>query len=149
MGAILVIGIGNELRGDDAAGIVAARQLAAWHRDAAVLTVHQLTADLAIGLGTYGTVLFIDADLDATDVDVRPLIPSFDRLTCEPHHMTPEHLLAIAKALGEPLPRYVFEVGLPACSFGHGDPLSPTAASGVERLHRCVAGLFDSLPVRA
>ncbi|MCU0454061.1 MAG: hydrogenase maturation protease [Bacteroidetes bacterium] len=149
MGSTLVIGIGNELRGDDAAGIVAARRLAEVQPEVRLLTVHQLTADMAIGLGDHDIVLFVDADIDATEVDCRPVGPSFDRITYDPHHLTPGHLLAIAQALGEPPPRYAFEVGLPACSFEHGDPLSQVAASGVESMLRRVADLFESASARA
>lgn len=145
----LIIGIGNELRGDDAAGIIAARRLAERYPSAHLRLVHQLTAELAMGLGAYTAVLFLDADLDATEPECRAVEPAFDRVTVDPHRMTPGQLLAIARALDEPLPRYAFEVGLPACSFGHGEPLSTIASAGVRSVHACVAGLFEDDVVRA
>jgi hydrogenase maturation protease len=147
MPSTLVIGIGNDLRGDDAAGLLAARRLAERYPDVKLLTVHQLTADMALGLGAFDTVLFLDADVEASEVICRPVDPSFDRMTLDPHHMTPAQLLAIAGALDEPLPRYIFEVALPACRFEHGGPLSPTALAGVNRVHDCVVELFASEPV--
>lgn len=144
MGSILIIGIGNELRGDDAAGVIAARRLAQRHPGAHLVTVQQLTADLALGLGAHEAVLFLDADMEATEVICRPVEPSFDRMAYDPHHMTPGQLLAIAQALDEPLPRYAFEVGLPACRFDHGEPLSRVADQGVHDVHACVAGLFET-----
>lgn len=149
MDGTLIIGVGNELRGDDAAGIIAARRLAERHPSAHVKAAHQLTAELALGLGAYTTVLFLDADLDASEVTCRPVEPALDRMTLDPHHMTPGQLLAIARALEEPLPRYAFEVGLPACTFEHGEPLSRVASEGVDSVHACVAGLFEDDAVRA
>lgn len=149
MDRTLIIGIGNEMRGDDAAGVIAARLLAERHPATHLKTVHQLTAELALGLGAYTTVLFLDADLEASEVTCRAVEPTFDRMTIDPHHMTPGQLLAIARALEEPLPRYVFEVGLPVCSFEHGEPLSKVASEGVRSAHACVAGLFEDESVRA
>jgi hydrogenase maturation protease len=115
MDRTLIIGIGNELRGDDAAGVVAARRLAERNPAAHLKIVHQLTAEMALGLGDYSTVLFLDADVEASEPTCRPVEPAFDRMTVDPHRMTAAQLLVIARALDEPLPRYAFEVGLPAC----------------------------------
>ena len=62
MATPLLIGIGNELRGDDAVGLIAVRRFAAQHPDLRTLTVQQLTADLALGLGDHDPVVFVDAD---------------------------------------------------------------------------------------
>jgi hydrogenase maturation protease len=148
MDRTLIIGIGNELRGDDAAGVVAARRLAERNPAAHLKIVHQLTAEMALGLGDYSTVLFLDADVEASEPTCRPVEPAFDRMTVDPHRMTAAQLLVIARALDEPLPRYAFEVGLPACRFEHGEPLSRVASEGVDSMHACVAGLFEDEAVR-
>ena len=59
---LLVIGYGNELRGDDGVGPAAARAVAGWNRPGIVaLDVHQLTPELADDVGQAGYVVFVDA----------------------------------------------------------------------------------------
>jgi hydrogenase maturation protease len=60
----LVIGYGNELRGDDGLGGRAADLLEALHLPGVrVLTVHQLTPELAEPISAANAVLFLDAAL--------------------------------------------------------------------------------------
>jgi hydrogenase maturation protease len=143
----LVIGIGNELRGDDAVGLFAARRVAECRPDVQVRTVQLLTADLALGLGAFKTVIFVDADVQVPEARVSLVVPSFDGLLHDPHQMTPSQLLSVASALDEPLPQIAYQVGLPARSFDHGARLSPAAQAGVVRGVELVARLIDPVPV--
>src|SRR5579872_2398967 len=72
---VLIIGYGSWLRGDDAAGRLAARRLAERGFDA--VDVHQLTPELADRVASAGTVVFLDADagLAPGAVTVRPVTP--------------------------------------------------------------------------
>ena len=59
--ALLVIGYGNELRGDDGAGVRAAELFAERCPAARVIVVPQLTPELAEGVAAAARVVFIDA----------------------------------------------------------------------------------------
>jgi hydrogenase maturation protease len=65
----LVIGHGNELRGDDGAGPSVARAVASWHLPGVrTLAVHQLTPELAEDLAQTKRVVFVDAAVHANEV---------------------------------------------------------------------------------
>ncbi len=57
----LVIGYGNPLRTDDAAGPEVARRLACVRPDVEVMTPQQLVPELAASIARASTVVFIDA----------------------------------------------------------------------------------------
>lgn len=60
---VWVVGYGNTLRGDDAAGVLAAEAIEALDLDGVeVLTCHQLTPEMAEKLATMQSVIFIDAE---------------------------------------------------------------------------------------
>ena len=57
----LVIGYGNDLRSDDAAGVRAASLLAEHHREHRTIVVQQLTPELAADIAMADCVVFLDA----------------------------------------------------------------------------------------
>lgn len=59
--ALLVVGCGNELRGDDGAGVRAASLVAECCPVARVIVVRQLTPELAADIALAARVVFIDA----------------------------------------------------------------------------------------
>jgi hydrogenase maturation protease len=127
----LVIGYGNELHGDDAAGPCVARQVAEWGRpEVAGLAVHQLTPELTPALAGAEVVVFVDACVkDKT----RALC--FRRLEAGPasamgHICDPRWLLSLAKALYGRRPE-VWLATIPAADFGLGMGLSAMAIAGV------------------
>src|SRR5947208_15429626 len=75
--SILVVGYGNELRGDDAAGPRIAREVAAWGLpQVRTLAAHQLTPELAAELAHADAAIFVDAyltDAAAANVYLRPI----------------------------------------------------------------------------
>ncbi len=98
---ILVIGYGNELRGDDGVGRRLAEQVAAqgWEGVAA-LSTPQLTPDLAAEIAGRSLVVFADASnaiRDPAGVRVVSLAPSAG--TARSHTCTPSALLALAAEL--------------------------------------------------
>jgi hydrogenase maturation protease len=131
-GRILVIGYGNDLRGDDAVGQRAAAQVDAWGMPGVeVRTLHQLTPELAEPLAAAGRAIFLDAHPVSSGSDVhihylRPATPT-PRLA---HTCDPQGLLALAQTAFGRSPE-AWWITIPATDFSFGAPLSPRAARGV------------------
>lgn len=138
---MLVIGIGNELRGDDAAGPIAARRVKERSRDIEVLVAHQLTAELAVSVGDFDTVVFLDADTTVDHATFMPVRPSTGTIPRSAHHVTPEQLLSLSMALEVPTPRLAMRCSIPARSFEHGAGLSRPSVVGVDECVEAVCGL--------
>jgi hydrogenase maturation protease len=147
---ILVIGYGNELRGDDAAGPQTAAAVAGWRLSGVqVIIQHQLTPELADPIARARAVIFVDAAAGTAtrNVEAKPLDPS-EPSSFGPHLSSPAALLALAHAtFGAPTPPSLaprpsglvplpplppaWIVRIPTESFVFGAPLSPTAQRGV------------------
>src|SRR4029079_16715395 len=69
---LLIIGYGNRLRGDDAAGYLAAESLRTLliAPDIEILAVHQLTPELAEPIAVAGRVIFLDAAASGTPGEI-------------------------------------------------------------------------------
>jgi hydrogenase maturation protease len=135
-GRLLVIGYGNSLRGDDGAGRAAAerveRLLAC---DAvSVLSVHQLTPELAEPISRAGRVVFVDAC-----VETAPGTVTWRRLEARPsalainHSASAESLLAMAGQLYGRVPE-AFMVGIGAARLDAVEGLSPVVERAVEEV---------------
>ena len=134
---VLLIGIGNDLRGDDGAGPRAARALeerVAWD----VRVSHGLTPELADELAACDVAIFVDADAD----------PALLHPTWRRH---PDPIAAAAAAVAPTLLGHALDVpallrlcaglhgrvpqaatlSLPARDFGLREALSPIAEQGV------------------
>jgi hydrogenase maturation protease len=142
----LVIGVGNDLRGDDGAGhAVADRIDALGVPGVAVRSVSQLVPELVEQMADAALVVIVDADIDAAEVVVRTAKPGVDSPIS--HHGSPEALVALAATLGMSLPEVVV-VGVPAVSFGLGEGLSESAASMVEDAVAVVSVILSGPGVR-
>lgn len=131
-GRLLVIGIGSELHGDDAAGrMVAARIEALELGDVRVRSVVQLVPELVEDVATCAGVVFVDADTSCTVTTVQEVHASAGGAAAT-HHTTPARLLQLAGTIGARVPPAVL-VGVPARSFGLGSDLSPETRTGVGR----------------
>ena len=133
VGDILVIGYGNELRGDDAIGLRVAEAVDAWQLpNVRALAVPQLTPELSEDIAAARQVVFVDATSEPSihEVQVRPL----EARAVEPggsHRSDPAGLLALAQAVfGHAPPAWL--IAVPAADFAFGAPLSPLAQRGVE-----------------
>jgi hydrogenase maturation protease len=125
-----VVGYGSDLRGDDAVGRRVAEAVGERNlRDVRVLSLHQLTPEVAADLTGVGTVVFVDADVRVTSVAVRELTPSPSGAVTT-HHVSPRALLDLAALLGE-VPERAYVVSVPAVDLSIGTELSPVAADGV------------------
>lgn len=141
---VLVLGIGNPLRGDDGVGALLAEQAAVCTAaccagPVAVRCVHQLTPELALELAGLDAVLFIDAALPLTAApEVQPSLEPLPPCNAVPspaaqepaaaavdsHHLEPAQLLAISQALYGRRPLAAL-LRVPAAQLGHGTSLSP------------------------
>jgi Ni,Fe-hydrogenase maturation factor len=166
--ATVVIGYGNDLRGDDAIGPLAARAVAAWDASGVCgLAVHQLTPELAEILATAELAIFVDAlvsapatassasfsilpacgegepgDVGEAAVEVLPLAPGATDSAIG-HTADPRALLALAAALYGRCPP-AWSISVPAQSFAFGAPLSPVAARGLATALQQVSNLIAS-----
>ena len=126
---LLVIGYGNELRGDDAAGPRAARAVAAWQLPGVEgVAAHQLTPELAERIGEAERVVFVDAGQDDV-VLTRPIGPG-QAARVPGHTGEPRELLALAEALYGRCPE-AWLVTVPAPELGFGEGLSAAAADSL------------------
>ena len=126
---VLVVGYGNPLRGDDGFGCAAARLLAADPRleAATVLTLHQLTPELATDIASASLVVLVDAgvvDGAPGSVAVRSIQPRQDSPLPWSHHLDPAALAGLAHALYDHVPPIVL-ISVAGAAFAHGDRLSP------------------------
>lgn len=145
---VLVVGYGNELRGDDGAGPAVA---AAATRDprlagADIRSLRQLTPELALDVSRASLVVLVDADAGHAPgtVLVRRLVDgpdaTGDAVSAWSHHLGPESLTALARELwGAAAP--VFVVCLGVSSLGVGEGLSADVASAVPVAVDAVAAL--------
>ena len=128
---VLVVGYGNDLRGDDAAGRHVVRRVAALGLPRVdTLEMHQLAPELADEVRRYATVVFVDAAAGgAGAVALRPVTPApaSQRST---HHATPAGVLDLAAAAYGSAPTGIL-VTIPAVGFDVGAPLSAEAERGV------------------
>lgn len=126
----MVIGYGNELRGDDGIGNRIANIVDSWH----LLTVkslafHQLTPELAAQLAEVNLVIFVDASIEE-NLQVEFLSSSDGYHNSIVHFTDPKSLLALSQFLyGYSPPAWLIKV--PGVNFELSDRLSPTAEKGI------------------
>ncbi len=142
MSDVLIIGYGNTLRGDDAAGVRAAESIRERAAGVEVLVVHELQPELAETIACRQLVIFVDASEKTTSLSRQPLSPSADAPAIRSHHFSPGQLLALSRTLygSSPSAAWLFEI--PACSFNFGDGLSEKTAAATEE---CVLSLESML----
>jgi hydrogenase maturation protease len=139
---VLVIGVGSELRGDDAAGRYVADEVERIAPPGVeVRSVHQLTPELAIEVADRELVIVVDADVDVEAVTWRTAAASGGRPGAMTHHLDPGALLGLASLFGAP-PAQVVLVSIPVHDLGLGTELSAATAAAaelavVEVLERC------------
>lgn len=139
---VLILAVGNDLRGDDAAGWQVAETVAGWHHSGvAVICTRQLVPELADAVARAATVVLIDAQVSGSDT------PSLSSTYPEPgacsltHATSLSELLALARDLyGHAPPAWT--LGIPSMSFEFGTVPSPRCRSGIEAaLHLLTAVL--------
>lgn len=138
---VLVVGYGNGLRSDDGVGRAVAERLADDPRlaGATVLSLHQLTPELAVDISRAAVVVLVDAVLGG-----RPGEITVGRLatagasaasasaTSFTHHLDAASLVALATGLFGGHPR-VHLVTVAGATMDVGDQLSPIVAAALPR----------------
>jgi hydrogenase maturation protease len=136
---VLVVGVGSELRSDDAAGRRVAEAVDGLGFDGVeTRSVHQLTPELASELEGRRLVVLVDAAVDVEEVTVRS--PSASEAGAASHHLDPGALLALAAWLGW-APDAALVVHVPVVDLGLGTALAPETLLAVGRAVEVVAGL--------
>ncbi len=128
--AVLIIGYGNTLRGDDGVGRRVAEELARRKLPRVrTRSVHQLTPELAEDLAACSAVIFIDACIGRSGdtVSLRP-IAAEGRLAAIDHVMRPEEVLACAHAIYGSSPK-AWCLTVPGEDFAFGESLSSAVRS--------------------
>ncbi|MBD2296046.1 hydrogenase maturation protease [Anabaena sphaerica FACHB-251] len=132
MATAIVIGYGNELRGDDAIGQQVAKAIKYWCLSSVQsLAVHQLTPELAEPLANAKLAIFVDACINSqsNEVQVQSLSPSESK-TVNAHIGDPRSLLALSEFLyGHSPPAWL--VTVPGVNFDLSDRISPIAEKGI------------------
>lgn len=138
--AIVIVGYGNTLRGDDGIGPRVAEAVAGWELPGVrALAAHQLTPELAEPLAAADLAIFVDARVDRAGepTRVRPLEPAGVGAAIG-HAGDPRALLALTRAAFGHHPR-AWSITVPATDYAIGEGLSPAAERGMEEALRQVA----------
>ncbi|MGA3286042.1 MAG: hydrogenase maturation protease [Bacteroidota bacterium] len=132
MNKVLVIGYGNTLRGDDAAGIRAAELIAKRRPEIECVCMHQLMPELAEQIAESDIVIFFDADVNVTQPNVRLAVPSVEDDQPRTHFISPESLLHLSQQLYQRMPLKAYVIGIPASQFEFSEELSESTKKAVE-----------------
>jgi len=132
MNKVLVIGYGNTLRGDDAAGIHAAGLIAKKHPEIESISVHQLMPELAEQIADCNTVIFLDADVSASQPKMRLIMPGVVEDQPRTHFISPESLLQLSRKLYQRMPLKAYVIGIPASQFEFSEELSESTRRAVD-----------------
>lgn len=147
----LIIGYGNNLRGDDAVGPWVATAVANWHLPSVKsLAVEQLMPELAADLAKANYVIFIDACNNSCTqtLQINPIVvnkASLDLCT-EPilaDDCKPPTLLALTHVVYGRHPQ-AWLLQVPAECFDLGQSLSDTAYQGCDRALRIIEQFFNN-----
>lgn len=137
---LLVIGIGNPSRGDDALGpafldraeVALQAEIAAGAIE--LMTDFQLQVEHALDLVGRARVVFVDASVrvpDGAPFTFERASPERDE-SFSSHALSPAAVLDALRALGEPLPE-AWVLGIRAASFELGEPIGEASAGALEQ----------------
>jgi hydrogenase maturation protease len=138
-GTITVIGIGNEFRGDDAAGLLIVRRLKGY-MPTEVMFLEQSGEATALmeTMRQRDTVILIDAvqsgaeagTIHRYDASEKSMPAEF--LRCSTHNFSVHDAIEMARAL-EQLPPQLIVYGIEGSQFDHGTELSSPVQAAVEK----------------
>jgi hydrogenase maturation protease len=127
-----VIGYGNDLRSDDGAGRWVADQIEARDLPGVVVrSASQLTPELALEIAGRDVVVFVDADVDVSELTIRAVEAKSSGAQTMTHHGDPGALLALVSAVGEE-PRRAHVVSIPATNLEMGLAMTGATRAAAE-----------------
>lgn len=139
---VLVIGVGNDLRADDAVGRWVADQIEACDLPGVtVRSVVQLTPELALDAVGRELVVVVDASVEADELRIEELEPAADAAVMT-HHGDPAGLLALVALLGDS-PTRALLVSIPVGSLELGQGISPPALAAAQEAVDRLLAVFD------
>ena len=132
---VLIIGIGNPSRGDDALGPLCIERLEAMHLpEVELLTDFQLQVEFALDLAGRREVVFVDAAASGPEpYEFRP-VGQDAGLSHTSHAISPEAVLAACGRVGVTAPGQAFVLGIRGYTFELGEGLSEGAAGNLEEV---------------
>ena len=154
-GRVLIIGVGNEFRGDDGAGLVVSRRLGALGLEGVrVLEVEGDGTTVMAAWKGAGTVILIDAvysgaepgTVHRLEAHARPIPGSFFHRST--HAINVADAIELARSLGE-LPPHLVVYGIEGRSFEAGAGLSPEVEKAVQEVVEAVVGELRGMGLRA
>lgn len=148
---VLVIGVGNRHRGDDAAGLSLVDRLERGGSSLRLLALSGAPVELSRHWGPSDAVVIVDAAragggppgaIYRFDASAAPLPAGVFALST--HSLGVSQGIELARALGQ-LPRRLVVYGVEGRDFGRGAPLSEEVSAALERL----AGRLEADPLGA
>jgi hydrogenase maturation protease len=140
---VLVVGIGNPARGDDAIGPLLIERLAGRVRPSVeLLTDYQLQVEFVLDLQGRDLVIFVDASVAAAaPFECRAVTPAASH-SITTHALAPSALLAAYEAHFGLAPPRALALAVQGCEFELGAGLSAAAADHLEAALRHVQALL-------
>jgi hydrogenase maturation protease len=131
----LIIGYGNDLRGDDAAGQIVARMVQSRNNpNIMTIDIHQLTPELAYDLSMVDYAVFIDAceysEQDSV-VKITEIGPEDVDIVTTGHFGSPQGTLQLSKSIYGSCPKS-WLIAIPGINFEFSEELSDISQKGVE-----------------
>ena len=139
--SFLVIGYGNELRGDDAVGAQVAKTIANWHLPGVkAIVAHQLLPELATEIAKVNYVIFVDAygekscarTAQLSPILAKPSSSANGSSTAITHAHSAQELLFLTQKIYEHAPQ-AWLLQVPTERFDFGEQLSSTAQRGIDQ----------------
>ena len=130
---VLIIGIGNPSRGDDALGPTCTQRLEAMGlQNVELLTDFQLQVEFALDLAGRREVVFIDAAASGAEPFVFRPVGKDAGLSHTSHALSPEAVLAACNRVGVTPPEQAHVLAIRGYGFELGEGLSQQAARNLE-----------------
>lgn len=146
-GKVMIVGYGNQIRGDDAAGLVLAERIAARdERRIHSIAMPQLYPELAHQIAEYDSVIFVDASLepgDENDVTIRELGKSLTPVLLG-HAYSPDEIIGLAKRLYGGHPRS-WILTIPGNEFGWKEGLSTATEKALGKAEQIVFRMLEDM----
>lgn len=146
----LVVGYGNDLKGDEAAGLRVAATVAQWNLPSVnTIAVSQLTPELVNSVAQAEYVIFVDvcsSESHARSFQMEPIVigdKALRTVSSDTHSYNLLALLNLTKQLYGYAPM-AWLLLIPTESFDHGAALSSTSLRGCDRALRTIEQFFQT-----